>query len=303
MSPTARTCGTSPITATSSAPTAPWGAGSGSASTPTARWPGGRPGSSGPTARASAPPITGMPVPPENGLVSESHGRRTSRDRTPSPAARGVPPGRPRPGPHHRPARGRLRPRRADRLPAQLDLDLTWTTDGVPYHYDLTTRYEIPCLVSGTVTVDGETFSGRRAGPARPLLGRAGLVGLWMVLVLPAPRRRHPGPPGRHPHERRRPRLLRIHPEARPGLSRHCALGDRGPRRPRIPLQGAHRDRRRPRPGPELDLGIEVTPVSFGPVLLRNDDGRVSRFPRALVRCRTDDGREGAGWIEWNQPT
>ena len=43
--------------------------------------------------------------------------------------------------------------------PAQLDLDLTWTTDGVPYHYDLTTRYEIPCLVSGTVTVDGETFT------------------------------------------------------------------------------------------------------------------------------------------------
>ena len=35
---------------------------------------------------------------------------------------------------------------------------------------------------------------------------------------------------------------------------------------------------------------------------LRNDDGRVSRFPRALVRCRTDDGREGTGWIEWNQP-
>ena len=43
--------------------------------------------------------------------------------------------------------------------PLLLDLDLTWTTDGAPYHYDLTTRYEIPCLVTGTVTVDGETFS------------------------------------------------------------------------------------------------------------------------------------------------
>ena len=72
--------------------------------------------------------------------------------------------------------------------------------------------------------------------------------------------------------------------------------------RPRLPVQGAHRHRRRPGPGPELDLGLEVTPVAFGPVLLRNDDGRVSRFPRALVRCRTDDGREGTGWIEWNQP-
>ncbi len=45
-----------------------------------------------------------------------------------------------------------------------------------------------------------------------------------------------------------------------------------------------------------------MTPVAFGPVLLRNDDGRTSRFPRAMVRCRTDDGRDGMGWIEWNQP-
>ena len=43
--------------------------------------------------------------------------------------------------------------------PVEASLDLTWTTDGVPYHYDVTTRYEIPCLVSGTVTVGGETFS------------------------------------------------------------------------------------------------------------------------------------------------
>jgi hypothetical protein len=74
-------------------------------------------------------------------------------------------------------------------------------------------------------------------------------------------------------------------------------LGDHGfPSRARIDIAAD------PGPGPELDLGIEVTPVSFGPVLLRNDDGRTSRFPRALVRCRADDGREGMGWIEWNQP-
>ena len=43
--------------------------------------------------------------------------------------------------------------------PRLLDVDLTWTTDGIPYHYDLTTRYEIPCLVTGTVTIEGETFA------------------------------------------------------------------------------------------------------------------------------------------------
>ena len=45
-----------------------------------------------------------------------------------------------------------------------------------------------------------------------------------------------------------------------------------------------------------------TTPLAFGPVLLRNDDGRTSDFPRAMVRYRADDGREGLGWIEWNQP-
>jgi hypothetical protein len=50
-------------------------------------------------------------------------------------------------------------------------------------------------------------------------------------------------------------------------------------------------------------LDITVTPLAFGPVLLVNDiDGRVSRFPRAMVRYQAGDGRKGFGWIEWNQP-
>jgi hypothetical protein len=52
--------------------------------------------------------------------------------------------------------------------------------------------------------------------------------------------------------------------------------------------------------GPELD--IAVTPLAFGPALLRNDDGRTSHFPRAMVRYDAVDGRMGLGWIEWNQP-
>ena len=37
--------------------------------------------------------------------------------------------------------------------PTTVGLDLTWTTDGVPYHYGVTTRYEVPCLVSGEIAV------------------------------------------------------------------------------------------------------------------------------------------------------
>ena len=38
-------------------------------------------------------------------------------------------------------------------------IDLVWSTDGTPYKYRLTTRYEIPCAVSGTVTVDGHRYT------------------------------------------------------------------------------------------------------------------------------------------------
>jgi hypothetical protein len=82
-----------------------------------------------------------------------------------------------------------------------------------------------------------------------------------------------------------------VHPVT--GLSVTEDVGDHGfPSTARIEITAA----------PGHDLGIDVTPVAFGPVLLRNDDGRTSRFPRAMVTCRTDDGRTGSGWIEWNQP-
>jgi hypothetical protein len=45
-----------------------------------------------------------------------------------------------------------------------------------------------------------------------------------------------------------------------------------------------------------------VHPLYFSPVLLTDPDGRVSRFPRGLVRYTAADGRAGLGWIEWNQP-
>jgi hypothetical protein len=48
-------------------------------------------------------------------------------------------------------------------------------------------------------------------------------------------------------------------------------------------------------------LSLEVEPLGFAPVLLTSDDGRVSRFPRAMCRFTTPDGRTGTGWTEWNQ--
>ena len=47
---------------------------------------------------------------------------------------------------------------------------------------------------------------------------------------------------------------------------------------------------------------VELTPIAFAPLVLGAPDGRVSRFPRAMVAARREDGTTGTGWIEWNQP-
>lgn len=49
-----------------------------------------------------------------------------------------------------------------------------------------------------------------------------------------------------------------------------------------------------------LDLVAE--PVAFSPVSVTAADGRETRLARAWCRFRTEDGRIGHGWTEWNQP-
>lgn len=49
-------------------------------------------------------------------------------------------------------------------------------------------------------------------------------------------------------------------------------------------------------------LRFTTEPVAHAPVLLVADDGRQARFPRAMCRFTTDDGRTGTGWTEYNWP-
>ena len=50
-------------------------------------------------------------------------------------------------------------------------------------------------------------------------------------------------------------------------------------------------------------LDLAVTPVAFSPVgMIHPEDGRLDRFPRAMVRYDAADGRTGGGWVEGNQP-
>jgi hypothetical protein len=184
--------------------------------------------------------------------------------------------------------------------PAQLALDLTWTTDGTPYHYSLTPRYEIPCLVAGTVTIDGRQHAvdgqGQRdhSWAARDWWA---FGWCWSSARLDDGTRIHlsdirmPGFPIFFGYVQPSGVAGAVQPITSLRVTEE--VGPHGfPSAARIELGT----------GVGPDLGIAVTPLAFGPVLLRNDDGRTSHFPRAMVRYEVDDGRSGLGWIEWNQP-
>jgi hypothetical protein len=221
--------------------------------------------------------------------------------------------------------------------PTEASLDLTWTTDGEPYHYVLTTRYEIPCLVAGRVTIGDETFEVNGQGQRDHSWGVRDWWAFgwcWSSARLDDGTRVHladiriPGAPVyfgyvQTPGAGDTARVMTI-----TSLAVHENLGHEGlPKVARIDLTAMDLAREPghkaddnhdtssgsgPGPGDEneettggqtrVQLGIDVEPLAYGPVLLRDDNGRTSRFPRALVRYRTDDGRSGAGWIEWNQP-
>jgi hypothetical protein len=195
--------------------------------------------------------------------------------------------------------------------PARLGVDLTWTTDGTPYHYGLTTRYEIPCNVAGTVTIDraeltiagqgqrdhswaardwwafGWCWSSARLEDGTRIhlsdIRMPGFPVFFGYVQTPGGGAAGDGAPGEG---------ATVHPIT--ALSVKEAPGPHGfPSSARIEIST----------GVAPDLGITVTPLAFGPVLLRDEPtGRTSHFPRAMVTYAADDGRSGLGWIEWNQP-
>jgi hypothetical protein len=179
--------------------------------------------------------------------------------------------------------------------PTTIGLDLTWATDGVPYQYAVTTRYEIPSLVSGTVTVGDEVLAVSGQGQRDHSWGVRDWWAFgwcWFAGRLDDGTRIH-GADIRLPGARL-PLGYVQHPDGLvatvEALDVTEELGSEG-------MPTAARARIEP---DGLDLTIE--PVAYAPLVLTASDGRVSRFPRAQVRFSAADGRQGSGWIEWNQP-
>ena len=178
-----------------------------------------------------------------------------------------------------------------------LTMDLAWTTVGIPYLYRLTSRYEIPCAVSGTVSygdarVTLNAVPGQRdhSWGIRDWWG--GLEWMWCALHLDD---------GRHLHAVDA-RVAGL-PNTVIGYIQQAGSG-------LVELEGAGVEEVFAANGLPISSSIRLEPggvkaaVEIGghaPVRLVSPTGQVSHFPRAWVTVITADGCKGVGWIEWNR--
>src|SRR5215469_2439540 len=176
---------------------------------------------------------------------------------------------------------------------AGLSLDLEWTTIGGVYPYKDLPRYEIPCRVTGTATLDGEVVDISGWGERDHSWGERDW---WQISWLWTSGRLDDGtafhgmqanigfaipwpsfgvtPDGELRHLN--------------GFSAQTAFGpDDFPEHSRLRVTGAP---------------MSAVPLAFAPVAMSSPDDRISHSPRALCRFTADDGRTGYGWTEWNQP-
>ena len=177
--------------------------------------------------------------------------------------------------------------------PVPVTLDLEWQTLGEPYAYRVTTRYEIPCRVNGTVSVGDETIELRGVGQRDHSWGTRdwwSAEWMWSAGHLNDGTRFHgvefrlPGAPPIGVGYLQPPNggLLE--------LDSVSASEEVGPDGLITTAQISYGE-----------LTLRVQPLAFGPLRLEAPDGRVSQFPRAMCRVSAEDGRTGLAWVEWNR--
>jgi hypothetical protein len=180
--------------------------------------------------------------------------------------------------------------------PVELSMDLTWTSVGIPYAYRITTRYEIPCTITGTVTIDGrvhefDAVPGQR-DHSHGVRDWWSMDWVWSALHLQD---------GTHLHGVDI-RIPGIEPVSVGYLQRS---GEPVTETTRVTADATFADNGLPltttivyEPGP-VQTTVDVR--GHAPVRLVGPDGQISQFPRSWVSVETADGRGGVGWVEWNR--
>ncbi|MBI5503429.1 MAG: hypothetical protein HY899_01400 [Deltaproteobacteria bacterium] len=178
------------------------------------------------------------------------------------------------------------------RLP--VSLDLTWVSRAEVFPYAMATRYELSSWVTGSVTVGDETIAVDCAGQRDHSWG----VRDWWLF----PWNWTAGhfDDGSYMHAARS-----ILPEVEifatgytvtpDGVLTETARVDNAVDIDSEKLPTAARQR-------IGDIAFAAEPIGHAPVLLVAPDGRQTRFPRAMCRYTTTDGRVGSGWTEYNWP-
>jgi hypothetical protein len=187
---------------------------------------------------------------------------------------------------------------RGDLVP--MGLDLEWETAGEPYHYGHVTRYEIPCFVHGEVLLGNERIEVDGLGQRDHSWGerdwwKFGWV--WTAGRLTDGTRFH-GSDIRIPDLRLGFGYLQPPEGGVVAAAWPDATGGGVVAEEELGPDGF------PTAAKATIAGLELTmhPLAFAPALLVGPEGQVDRFPRAMCRFATPDGRNGLGWTEWNQP-
>lgn len=175
----------------------------------------------------------------------------------------------------------------------RLALDLEWVTAGGVYPYKDLPRYEIPCAVSGTVTVGADTLAISAFGERDHSWGERDwwrLSWLWSSGRLDDGTAFH----GMQANIGFALPWPSFTVSAADGLGHRAGFGaetefgaDDLPARSLLTLAG---------------VPVTATPAAFAPVAMISPDGQEARFPRAMCRFEAADGRAGYGWTEWHQP-
>jgi hypothetical protein len=178
------------------------------------------------------------------------------------------------------------------RVPVSLDLE--WASRADAFPYAMTTRYEISSWVTGTVRIGDETLTVDCAGQRDHSWG----VRDWWQF----PWNWTSGyfDDGSFVHAARsiipNLELFATGYTVDPGgtltptddITNSVDIDDE-----KLPVSALQRI------GP---VPFRTEPVGHAPILLVSPDGREARFPRAMCRYTTEDGRVGTGWTEYNWP-
>ncbi|KAL5335415.1 kinase-like domain-containing protein [Aspergillus crustosus] len=190
-----------------------------------------------------------------------------------------------------------LRGKSGTGTPVTVQLDLTWHTAGTPYQWRIANRYEIPCVVRGTIRIDDALTTFTHAPGQRDhswgVRDWWAFDWVWTAFHLDDGTHIH-GVQVRVPPSPMSVGYLQSQtvPIAElSGVDVKEEVDSNGLPNTAVieySLQSAEK------------VVLHIKPRGQAPIRLDSPNGRLTHFPRLWAEVEAEDGRKGVGWIEWN---